>query len=86
MYVFMGDFSMDLDTHREGKKKEKKLLCVFVCVSLGSKAVAEISSLESLLTLCVGLSLCLYVCVSLSERLSQEFQCGKYGIREELEV
>jgi hypothetical protein len=24
--------------------------------------------------------------LSLSERPSQEFQCGKYGIREELEV
>jgi hypothetical protein len=49
-----------------------------VCVSLGSKVVAEISSLESLLALCV--------CVFLSERPSQEFQCGKHEIREKLEV
>ncbi len=49
------------------KKKKKKLLCAFVCVFLGSKAVAEISSFESLLALCVGLSLFLYVCVCLRE-------------------
>jgi hypothetical protein len=56
-----------------------------VCVSFGSKVVAEISSLESFLALCVGLSLCVCMCVCLSVPL-QEFQCGKYGIREELEV
>jgi hypothetical protein len=32
-----------------------------VCVSLGSKAIVEISSLKSLLVLCVSLSL--YVCL-----------------------
>jgi len=42
-----------------------------VCLSLGSKAVAEISSLESLLALCVGLSLSLCLYVSLSLSLSQ---------------
>ncbi len=42
-----------------------------MCVSLGSKAVAEISSLESLLALCVALSLSLFVCMSLSLSLSQ---------------
>ncbi len=35
------------------------------------KAVVKISSLESLLALCVGLC----VCVCVSERPSQEFQC-----------
>ncbi len=62
-----------------------------MCVSFGSKAIAEISSLESLLVLCVGLSL--YVCVCLSHRdlrrssnlentgFMRSLRCGQHGFK-----
>jgi hypothetical protein len=77
----MGDFSADF-CHQKKKKKKKKIFCAFVCVFLDSKVVAKISSLESLLVVCVCLSqrdLRRSSSVE-STRFVRSLRCGQHGL------
>jgi hypothetical protein len=45
MYIFMGDFSKTINLK---KKKKKKLLCAFLCLSLGLKKPEDFTNNNSL--------------------------------------